>query len=105
MFARVTQFEIDTVRISLDDALARFTEHVVPVLKRQPGYEGGYVMRTPEGSGMLFTLWSTAAAADAAVASGFYDEQIATFTTFMRQTPGREQYEVVYAEAPATVSA
>ena len=30
MFARVTLFEIDTLRISLDDALKRFQEMVIP---------------------------------------------------------------------------
>lgn len=98
MFARATHFEIDTLRISLDDALARFRELVLPALKAQPGYKGILVMRTPEGKGLLLSLWETGEAAQAGVMSGYYDEQISKFLMFTRQPPGRDHYEVVYSE-------
>jgi len=53
MFARITQFEIDTVRISLEEALARFKEMILPEVRKQPGYLGVYVLQTPEGKGAL----------------------------------------------------
>lgn len=103
MFARATQFDIDTTRIGLDAALARFMELVLPELHGQPGYEGCYLMRTPQGKGLLITLWDTEADAQRGMASGFYDEQIRKFVTMYRQPPGREQYEVVFGEvAPGT---
>ena len=46
------------------------------------------------------TLWETPEAAEAGVASGYYDEQIAKFVAFYRSPPGREHYEVSFAEAP-----
>jgi hypothetical protein len=98
MFARTTQFEIDTLRIGLDEALARFQELVLAELRTQPGYEGVFVMRTPEGKGMLISLWATKEAAQASVESGFYDEQVAKFVMFTREPPGRGHYEVVFAE-------
>ena len=58
MYARVTQFELDTVRMPLAQALERFTERVVPALRRQPGYEGVQVLATREGKGALITLWA-----------------------------------------------
>ena len=48
MFARVTLFEIDTLRINLDDALEQFKKLIVPEARKQQGYEGMYVMRTLE---------------------------------------------------------
>ena len=100
MFARVTLFEIDTLRISLDDALERFKELVVPEVRKQDGYEGIYVLRTPEGKGLVMSLWTSEEAAVAGVASGYYDEQIAKFVAMFRAPAGRDHYEVVLAEAP-----
>jgi hypothetical protein len=100
MFARVTQFEIDTLRIGLDEALERFKEMVLPALRAQPGYAGVYAMHTPEGQGLLLSFWSTEDAARAGVESGYYDEQISKFVMFTRQPPGRDHYEVVFSEAP-----
>lgn len=100
MHARVTLLEIDTLRVSVDEALDRFRASVVPAMQAQPGYEGAYLLSTPEGRGLLMTLWETPEAAEAGVTSGYYDEQIAKFVAFYRSPPGREQYEVSFAEAP-----
>lgn len=100
MFARVTPFEIDTLRVSLDDALERFKELIVPEARKREGYEGMYVMRTPEGKGLIMSLWSSEEAAMAGITSGYYEEQVAKFVALFRAPPGREQYEVVFAEAP-----
>ena len=89
MQARVTQFEIDTLRISLRDAVELFRERVLPRLRAHPECEGVMALSTPEGKGMLLSFWQTAEAADKAVESGFYDEQVAEFTMFLRQPPGR----------------
>jgi len=98
MFARITQFEIDTVRVSLEEALARFKEMILPEVRRQPGYLGVYVMRTPEGKGVLLSLWTSEEAAQAGMESGYYEEQISKFLMLTRQPPGRDHYEVVFAE-------
>lgn len=98
MFARVTLFEIDTMRIGLDAALGRFKETILPEVRKQAGYAGLYVMRTPEGKGMLMSLWETEDEARAGVESGYYDEQVAKFLMLVRQPPGRDHYEVVLAE-------
>ena len=105
MFARVTLFEIDTLRISLDDALEKFKELIVPEARRQEGYEGMYVMRTPEGKGVILSLWASEEAATAGVTSGYYDEQVAKFVALFRAPAGRDHYEVVFAEAPGITRA
>jgi heme-degrading monooxygenase HmoA len=101
MFARTTQFEIDTLRIGLDDALEQFKERVLPAMRDQQGYEGAYALLTPEGRGLLITLWETEQAAQAGVESGYYDEQVSKFISFFRSPAGREHYEVVFAEEPS----
>ena len=101
MHARVTLLEIDTVRMDMDAALERFRADVLPVLREQPGYEGVYVLSTPEGKGLLLSLWSSPEDAEASVASGYYGDQLAKFATLFRAPPGREHYRVVLADAPA----
>ena len=100
MFARVTQFELDTVRIPLHEAVARFEELIVPEVRRQPGYEGMWALTTPEGKGVLISLWATAEDAQAIVTSGMYDEQVAKFMMVLRNPPGRDHYEVMFSDAP-----
>ena len=101
MYARVTQFEIDTVRIGLPDAVEVFKERVLPRLRANPECDGVMALTTPEGNGMLLSFWKSSEAADEAIRSGFYDEQVAEFTMFLRQPPGREHYEVVLQEMSA----
>lgn len=103
MFARVTQFEIDTLRINLDDALERFRDMILPALRNQPGYQGVSVMRNTEGQGLLISFWDSEASARAGTESRFYDEQVGKFLTFYKQPPGREDYELVFTELPAAV--
>ncbi|MBC8282059.1 MAG: hypothetical protein H8E48_14865 [Chloroflexi bacterium] len=101
MFARVTLFEIDTLRIGMDAALERFKEQILPIMEKQEGYQGSYVMDTPEGKGLLVTFWATEAAAQAGIESGYYDEQISKFVSFFRAPAGRENYEVVFEDSPS----
>jgi len=100
MVARVTLAEIDPVRTSVAAALARFNELVVPALRQQEGYEGLFVLTTPDGKALVMSLWSGESAADTALASGFYTAQVERFMTLFRTPPGRDTYEVALAEIP-----
>ncbi len=99
MYSRVTLLEIDTVRIGVDDAIKVFTTEVLPRLEAQEGFEGVLVLSTPEGKGMIVSLWRTEqeAASAAGFASGLLEEYVALFAA----PPGREYYEVSVAELPA----
>jgi heme-degrading monooxygenase HmoA len=101
MHARVTTFEVDTVRTPVSEALERFKELVLPELRKQPGFRGLEVLSTPEGRGMLLSFWDSEAAAMQAVQTGFYNEQVAKLVMFIKQPPGREHYEVIYSEGSA----
>jgi heme-degrading monooxygenase HmoA len=100
MIARTTLAEVDTLRIGIDVAVERFRDLVVPSLEEQDGFEGFYLLTTPEGKGLVLTFWTDAAAAEASVASGHYAQQLEKFVTFFGAPPGREQYDVALAEAP-----
>jgi heme-degrading monooxygenase HmoA len=100
MVARVTLAEVDAVRMSMDDAVELYQSSVVPALHEQDGYEGCYVLTTPEGKALVLTFWESEGTADAGLASGYYAEQVEKFVTFFRAPPGRETYEVSLAEAP-----
>ena len=103
MFARVTLFDIDTMQVNVRDAVEQFKELVVPEMKLQDGYQGSYVLTTGEGRGLLLTLWETEEAAEAGIKSGYYDEQVRKFLAIYRAPPGRENYEVSFADEPRLV--
>jgi heme-degrading monooxygenase HmoA len=105
MIARVTTAEIDPVRMSVDQAVGLFRESVVPALHEQDGFEGVYVLLSPDGKVLALTFWRDEEAAEAGLAGGrsFYAEQIKKFFTIYRSPPGRETYDVPIAEAPTAV--
>jgi len=94
MVARVTLAEVDTVRTSVRHAVEVFVESVLPELQEQPGYEGCYVLTTPQGKALVLSLWDDEQAAAAGVASGSYGAQVEKFVTVIRTTPGRDSYDV-----------
>lgn len=100
MYARLTQLEIDTVRVPVGDALALFERDVLPSLRGQAGYRGVYVLATPEGKGALLSLWDTAEQADAGAAGGLYAETLGRYLTMFKAPPGRERYQVLLVDAP-----
>lgn len=101
MYARVTMLEIDTTRIGVQDALKTYVDSVLPDVRSQPGYEGIYMLSTPEGRGLVLTLWASEEAADASSPAGFYADVLEKFVTLFKSPPGRERYEVLYTEVPA----
>jgi len=88
-------------------ASLEFRNSVVPALREQDGYEGVYVLVSPQGQALALTLWRDEEAADAGLEGGrsFYSEQLEKFVTIYRSPPGREHYEVVVADLPAAVPA
>jgi heme-degrading monooxygenase HmoA len=101
MYSRVTLLEIDTMRTDVDEVVERFTTEFLPGLRALPGFEGILVLVTPEGKGMVVSLWESeeAIAESAATAAGAVQE----FVTLYRSPPGREHYHVAYAELPQLV--
>ena len=101
MHSRVTSVEIDTMRMSVEGAIRRYEEEIVPKLREQDGFEGMIALVTSEGKGLVITLWETEEAATSEPAQGFYSEAISKFMTSFKDQPGREHYEVALAEIPS----
>ena len=101
MHARVTLVEVDMMRSSVEEALELYKENVLPQLHEQDGFQGVVMMATPDGKGIVMSLWETAEQAKANEEAGFYEETLARFVTLFAAPPGRESYEIVYADVPA----
>ena len=69
---------------------------VAPGLAVQDGYEGVVALVTPEGKGMIITFWDTEE--EAQDASGFASAELERHVTMFRSPPGRECYEVAFAD-------
>lgn len=100
MYTRLTLLEIDTVRIPTEAAVEVFKQEVLPELKKQPGYVGVLVMSTPLGRGALLSFWETEEAAEAGASSGWYPEELERYMTLFKTPPGRERYELAFADMP-----
>jgi heme-degrading monooxygenase HmoA len=100
VIARTTMVEIDPIRLSIGEAIELFRRSVVPALHEQEGFEGVYVLLTPEGKALVLTFWADETTAEAGLRSGFYAEQVEKFVTVFGAEPGRTTYDVVLADAP-----
>jgi hypothetical protein len=98
MYSRVTLLEIDTLRITIPEAVAMFEERVLPQLREQDGYEGVVVLANEDGKAMLVSVWEDEEAAQ--TSAGFAAHALDDFATMFRSPPGREGYDVVFAEMP-----
>ena len=105
MIARATNAEIDPVRMSIDQAVELFRDSVVPPQHEQAGYEGVFVLVSPEGQALVLTFWESEEAADVGLegSRSFYAEQVEKFVTLYKAPPGRDTYQVVLAEEPAVL--
>jgi hypothetical protein len=103
MYARVTQLEVDTTRIDIDEAVEMFEAEILPQLRAQQEFEGTYVLANPDGKALLLTFWTTAAGAEAQAATGPYSEMLASHAMVFRAPPGRDRYAVLFADQPVGV--
>ena len=104
MFARLTLLEIDTLRIGMSSAVEVFEREVLPRLEKQPGFAGVLVLTTLEGRGALVSFWDTAEAAAADSPTGFYPGVLEQYMAMFKSPPGRERYEVAFAEFPTAMA-
>jgi len=96
VYSRVTLVEIDTMRVDVDEAAELFRTEVAPRLAEQDDYEGAVALVTPEGKGMIITFWETREGAQDA--SGIASAELERNVTMFRSPPGRELYEVAFAD-------
>jgi hypothetical protein len=101
MFSRVLLVEIDTLRVSVEEATDLFRSVVTPQLEEQDGFAGSLVLVTPEGKGLVITFWETEE--DAVRAAEFGTGILEQYVAMFRSPPGRDHYEVVQADLPGVL--
>jgi len=93
MFARlgIFKFNID----KLEEAVKRYEDRVIPALKSQKGFRGGYMLSDRKaGKGVSMTLWDSEEDCIADEQGGQFQERTSWFQDFFTAPPVREGYEV-----------
>jgi heme-degrading monooxygenase HmoA len=101
MFARILRMQLKKGKIN--DASNLFKKTVLPLCKKQAGFEGAFYMTNPKtGEGMAITFWATEKAMLASEENRFFQEQVAKFVEFFTIAPVREAYEVLLKKETGT---
>jgi len=80
----------------IKEASNLFKKNVLPLCKKQKGFEGAFYMTNPKtGEGMAITFWTTEESLLASEENRFFQEQVAKFVNFFTIAPVREIYEVL----------
>ncbi len=81
--------------ISLEDARKIYDDSVIPALKGQKGFIGGWLMVSEDqDEGIAVAIWESKEDADAIQKSGLYQEQVKKFVAFIKSMEGRKYYNV-----------
>jgi len=93
MFARLGMFQFNIDK--LDETVKRYEDRVIPALKSQKGFCGGYLLTDRKaGKGISMTLWDSEENCIADEQSGKFQERTSWFPDFFTAPPVREGYEV-----------
>ena len=100
MYASVMQFKVDFRGDDFDNAQAAFERTVLPEMRRQPGYEGCYLLKTGRGAGLLISLWEDEAAAQTSGHPGPLLDQKAALRPLLGKVVGEQTYQIAFADHP-----
>ena len=79
---------------SLDEIGRIFQEQAVPLVSRQPGFRGVYLMAKPNGHFMVLDIWDTEQQAELWPQNPEHQEVVARLRPLLSGTPVRDGYEV-----------
>jgi heme-degrading monooxygenase HmoA len=81
--------------ISVDEARKIWDESVMPTLKEQKGFIGGFLLVSEKkDEGITFGLWESKKDAEAIQKSGMYKEDMKKFAAFIAPPTQRKFYNV-----------
>ena len=93
MQARVVNVQVQPNR--KDEAIALYRDSIEPAASQQKGYKGALLLTDPNsGKAISITLWETEADMKAGEASGYFQQQLASFGAMFAAPPVTEHYEV-----------
>ena len=79
---------------SLDEVVRIFQEQAVPLVSRQPGFKGVYLMTKPNGEFMVLNMWDTEEQANAWPQNPEHQQVAAQLKPLLSGAPERDGYEV-----------
>ena len=81
--------------ISMEDARKVFDESVIPAVRDQKGFMGGWLMVSEDrDEGISLALWESLEDAKNFEKSSLYREQVKKFVEFIKSMEGRKYYDV-----------
>jgi len=92
MFCPTSRYQ--TSPQSLDQVAQIFREQAVPLVSRQPGFKGVYLMTKPDGQFMVLNMWDTGAQANAWPQNPEHQKVVAQLRPLLSGAPAREGFEV-----------
>ncbi len=92
MFCRASRCQ--TSPESLAEIARIFKEQAGPLVSRQPGFKGWYLMTKPNGEFMTLSIWDTEEQANAWYQNPEHHQMVAQLTPLLSGAPARDGYEV-----------
>ncbi len=81
--------------VSIEDARKIYDESVIPALKSQKGFIGGFlIVSEDQVEGIAVSIWESKEDAEQIQKSGVYQEQVKKFLAFIKSMEGRKFYNV-----------
>jgi len=81
--------------ISIEDARKIWDESVMPAIKDEKGFIGGWLMVSEDqDEGIAVAIWESKEDAEAITKSGLYQEQVKKFVVLIKSMEGRKYYNV-----------
>ena len=81
--------------ISIEDARKIYDDSVIPAVKDQKGFIGGWLMVSEDrDEGIAVALWESKEDAVNFEKGGLYQEQVKKFVVFIKSIEGRKYYDV-----------
>jgi heme-degrading monooxygenase HmoA len=79
---------------SLGEVVQIFSKQAVPLVSRQLGFKGVYLMTKSNGELMVLNIWDNEAQANAWPQNPEHQQVVAQLRPFFKGTPTRDSYEV-----------
>ena len=79
---------------NLDQVVQIFKEQAVPLVSRQAGFKGVYLMTKASGEFMVLNIWDTEGEANAWPQNSQHQEIVAQLKPLLSGAPVRDGYEV-----------
>ena len=79
---------------SLDEVARIFKEQAVPLVSRQTGFKGVYLMTKPNGEFMILNIWDTEEQANAWPQNPKHQQVVAQLKPLLSGSPARDGYDV-----------